>query len=72
MVLRLGGVYADLDTECRRPLAELIRPRDTLVAGWENEFDKPADAEKRHYVRSRQVHSEVFQPTQAQLSSLAR
>jgi mannosyltransferase OCH1-like enzyme len=55
VVLRLGGVYADLDTECRKPLSDLIQPRDTLIAGWENEFDVPADAEKRHYVRSRQV-----------------
>lgn len=55
VVLRLGGVYADLDTECRKPLSDLIQPRDTLVAGWENEFDVPADAERRHYVRSRQV-----------------
>jgi hypothetical protein len=55
VVLRLGGVYADLDTECRKPLSDLIQPRDTLVAGWENEFVVPADAEKRHYVRSRQV-----------------
>lgn len=55
MVLRLGGVYADLDTECRRPISELIAPRDTLLTGWENEFDQPADAERRHYVRSRQV-----------------
>jgi mannosyltransferase OCH1-like enzyme len=55
VVLRLGGVYADLDTECRKPLSDLIQPRDTLVAGWENEFAVPVDAEKRHYVRSRQV-----------------
>ncbi len=38
VVLRLGGVYADLDAECRRPLDGLIASRDTLVAGWDNEF----------------------------------
>jgi hypothetical protein len=38
VVLRHGGVYADIDTECRRPLDEVLRSRDTLVAGWENEF----------------------------------
>lgn len=38
VVLRHGGAYADIDTECRRPLDEVLRSRDTLVAGWENEF----------------------------------
>lgn len=55
VVLRLGGVYADLDTECRKPLSDLIQPRDTLVAGWENEFASLEETEQRHYVRSRQV-----------------
>ena len=55
VVLRVGGVYADLDTECRRPMSDLIRPRDTLVGCWENEFARPRDAEARHYVRNRQV-----------------
>lgn len=55
VVLRLGGVYADVDTECRQPMDSLIRPRDTMVVGWENEFETPAEAEHRHYVRSRQV-----------------
>ena len=57
MVLRLGGVYADLDTECRRPMSELILPKDTMVGGWENEFARPQDAEARHYVRNRQVRA---------------
>lgn len=55
VVLRLGGVYADVDTECRQPMDGLIRPRDTMVVGWENEFMSPAEAEHRHYVRSRQA-----------------
>ena len=62
MVLRLGGVYADLDTESRRPLNELIMPRDTLVVGWENEFDRPAEAERRHYIRNRQVGTAGCRP----------
>ncbi len=55
VILRVGGVYADLDTECRRPMSDLILPRDTLVGCWENEFARPRDAEARHYVRNRQV-----------------
>lgn len=43
VVLRLGGVYADIDTECKRPLDSIIRSRDTLIVGWENEFP---DAQK--------------------------
>lgn len=55
VVLRYGGVYADLDTECRQPMDALIQPRDTLVACWENEFSTEAEAERRNYVRPRQV-----------------
>jgi len=36
VVLRVGGVYADVDTECRKPLSGLIRPHDTLVVSWES------------------------------------
>ena len=38
VVLHTGGVYADIDTECRRPLDEFLRTTDTLVVGWEGEF----------------------------------
>jgi len=38
VVLRVGGVYADVDTECRKPLSGLIRPHDTLVVSWESEL----------------------------------
>ena len=55
VVLRLGGVYADVDTEARQPMDALIRPRDTMVVCWENEFESAAEAEHRHYVRSRQA-----------------
>lgn len=27
-----------MDTECVKPLDEWVRPGDTLIAGWENEF----------------------------------
>ena len=57
VVLRMGGVYADVDTECRRPLNGLILPRDTLVVGWENEFATAEEAAARKYVRKRQVRT---------------
>ena len=60
VVLRLGGYYADVDTECRRPLAGLARPKDTLIVGWEGEFDSLADAQARRFVRQRQVLQWTF------------
>ena len=44
VVLRHGGVYADLDAECRRPLDGVIASRDTLVAGWDTEWEEPRAA----------------------------
>ena len=38
VILKHGGVYADIDTECRRPLRDVIQPHDNMVVGWENEF----------------------------------
>ena len=55
VVLRLGGVYADVDTECRKPLDQLILPYDTMVVSWENEFPTAEEASRRQYVRKRQV-----------------
>ena len=60
VVLRYGGVYADVDTECRAPLDELLLPTDTLVVGWENEFSTASRAAARKYVRKRQVLQWVF------------
>ena len=51
MVLRYGGVYADIDTECRKPMNELIRPMDTMLVSWENEFSTAEEAARRTYVR---------------------
>jgi hypothetical protein len=55
VVLRLGGVYADIDVECRQPLDRVIRPTDTMVVGWEAEVASDAQAYKRHFARKRQV-----------------
>jgi hypothetical protein len=55
VVLRLGGVYADIDVECRQPLDSVIRPTDTMVVGWEAEVASDAQAYQRHFARKRQV-----------------
>ncbi|KAG2453558.1 hypothetical protein HYH02_001777 [Chlamydomonas schloesseri] len=55
VVLRLGGVYADIDVELRQPLDSIVTPTDTLVVGWEAEVATDAEAFKRHFVRKRQV-----------------
>lgn len=55
VVLRLGGMYADMDTECVKPLNDLIEPRDTMLVGWENEFPNMDHARFRSYARERQV-----------------
>ena len=60
VVLRMGGLYADVDTECRRAMDDIIKPRDTLLAGWENEFATPEIAAHRNYARTRQVLQWVF------------
>ena len=38
VILRHGGVYADIDTECGSPLDDIILPDDTFMAGWEDEY----------------------------------
>lgn len=55
VILRLGGVYADIDVECRQPLDTVIRATDTMVVGWEAEVASDAAAFRRHFVRKRQV-----------------
>ena len=60
VILKHGGVYADIDTECRQPLDEVIDAQDTLIVGWENEFRTDAQAYSRHFVRRRQVLNWAF------------
>jgi len=55
VVLRLGGVYADIDTECRVGLDAVIRQSDTMVVGWEAEVPDAEAALRRHFSRTRQV-----------------
>lgn len=63
VVLRLGGVYADIDVECRQPLDDILRPTDTMVVGWESEVASDKEAFKRHFVRKRQVLQWFFAAT---------
>ena len=60
VVLKHGGVYADIDTECRRPLDDVVDAKDTFVVGWEDEFATDARAYSRHFVRRRQMLNWVF------------
>ncbi|GMH40318.1 hypothetical protein BSKO_08222 [Bryopsis sp. KO-2023] len=60
VILRYGGVYADIDTESIAPLDSVIRSGDRLVAGWEAEVATSEEAFNRHFVRKRQVLQWVF------------
>ena len=55
VVFRLGGVYADIDTESIVSLEKVIRQSDTLVVGWEAEVPDSEAALRRHFSRVRQV-----------------
>mmetsp|Transcript_13518 Transcript_13518/g.38436 ORF Transcript_13518/g.38436 Transcript_13518/m.38436 type:complete len:382 (-) Transcript_13518:1448-2593(-) len=55
VLLRYGGIYADIDTECKIPIDTLLLPTDAMVVGWENEWATNAVAFEHHYVRRRQV-----------------
>jgi mannosyltransferase OCH1-like enzyme len=37
VILKYGGVYADIDVECRKPLDTVLLPSDAMVVGWEVE-----------------------------------
>lgn len=60
VVLLHGGVYADSDTECKRPLDSVISSKDKMLAGWELEFGTEQEAAQRTYARTRQVLQWVF------------
>lgn len=55
VLLRSGGVFADADAECRRSFDSLLRPSDTLLAGWDSEAADKAQAAKKRLFRTRQV-----------------
>lgn len=60
ILLRLGGVYADIDVECRQPLDSVIQPADTLLVGWDAEESDLTAAAELHMARQRQVASWFF------------
>lgn len=60
VVLRLGGVYADIDVECRQPLDGVIQPADTLLVGWDAELADIAAAATQQYARQRQIATWFF------------
>ena len=60
VVLRYGGIYADVDTECGRPLDDFIRPTDSFIAGWEDEYATAELAVSFRFARQRQMEQWVF------------
>ena len=55
VLLKHGGVYADLDTECTRPLDGFIQPEDDVIVGMESMSPSSEYAFKHHFVRSIQM-----------------
>ena len=63
VILRHGGVYADVDTECGSPLDDIILPDDTFLAGWEDEYASVDAAIYFKFSRQRQLLQWVFAAT---------
>lgn len=60
MVLRYGGVFADMAVECRRPLESVIKSTDTMVVGWEADMPTDEQAQAKGLARRRQIHQWFF------------
>ena len=60
IIYKYGGVYTDIDTECRQPLDEVLNPTDTMVVGWEKESVSEKEALINHFVRANQVLQWTF------------
>lgn len=54
-MLRMGGAWADIDTECRQPLDGAIKATDTLLVGWDADAPDGAAAAARGQARRRQL-----------------
>lgn len=50
VILKYGGVYADIDIECRKFLDDMIDVKDILIVGWENEFELDVKVYLRYFV----------------------
>ena len=55
VILKYGGIYADVDTDCARPMDELIVPGDGLLVGWEREYSDKRQQRRDNFVRASQV-----------------
>ena len=62
-VLKHGGVFADASVTVPRPLAEVLRPEDTLVTAWDVEFPSGQAAITNCYIRARQLQHSLFAAT---------
>ena len=60
VVLRLGGAYADIDSECRQPLDSIIQPADTLLVGWDTEVGNTTLAAATGLARQRLIANWFF------------
>ena len=60
VILRYGGVYADLDTECLISMDDIIDAEDEMIVGWEGDLKDETAAIPRHFVRRRQVLQWIF------------
>ena len=67
VVLSQGGFYADLDTNCWKPMDSIMRPEDKMLAGWEDEFSTFEAKERFFFGRQRQVRPSSLLPSQNQL-----
>eukprot|EP00239_Pterosperma_sp_CCMP1384_P005586 CAMPEP_0197847252 /NCGR_PEP_ID=MMETSP1438-20131217/5668_1 /TAXON_ID=1461541 /ORGANISM="Pterosperma sp., Strain CCMP1384" /LENGTH=644 /DNA_ID=CAMNT_0043459123 /DNA_START=161 /DNA_END=2092 /DNA_ORIENTATION=- len=60
VVYKYGGVYADSDVHCVKPLADWINPTSRMVVGWERRFGSWEEARENDYVRKDQVLQWTF------------
>jgi len=55
ILLRYGGIYTDVDTECMVPLDDYIRATDRMIVSEERNFDTLKEFEESAYVRQHQI-----------------
>lgn len=60
VVLKHGGVYADVDTQCASSLDSIIMPTDSLLTGWEDEYATAELAVMSNFARQRQLQQWIF------------
>lgn len=60
VILHYGGAYADIDTEPRVPLDDMIGPDDSMVVGIEAEFPNWDITMNRGYARPLQINQWFF------------